>query len=387
MDYEKELKEKLKFYKDAYRKESRNKDKNEEELRNNRELYYLNATNFFKSYFNTIIDDTEKKFIEDNYGVNIGDIDEMFVDKKVKLDEKINEIKNDVRYKEYVKLQIDDNLDIVERLEDDEVFDYLIDQNFHNEKFVNEPYFNILGFEFQPRYWKFKKYANKKAREFGFVDYKHMFELWKNLRLAYESLIGDKKIAKVIEEYKQLENRLKKYENEIENLPIAYSEEVIKRVVKTIENLDTEKLFYIQDTEYDAVIQLKKSIDLLKERQKTLENRIDILLKNIDRAEEMIAAAERGKLKIDESIMKKFIENNDPYIPVFEIIPEKEWVEIKKAFEDKGIKLKADRTKYSVVRRKLSPEEKERKLKEYGVKEGEIFIDKNLVGRRYIDTR
>jgi hypothetical protein len=31
----------------------------------------------------------------------------------------------------------------------------------------------------------------------------------------------------------------------------------------------------------------------------------------------------------------------------------------------------------------LTPEEKARKLKEYGVKEGEIFIDKNLVNRRY----
>lgn len=50
--------------------------------------------------------------------------------------------------------------------------------------------------------------------------------------------------------------------------------------------------------------------------------------------------------------------------------------------EDKGIKLKS-RENYSVAKTKLSKEEKEAKLKKYGVKEGEIFFDEKLIGKRY----
>lgn len=376
------LNEKLTFYQNAYNETSLNLKKVQNDIKKEEPFFRQCCYNLIDTAIGEELSPDERLLVENHFGLNLADLDKKY-DKAKRLKEKeIAKIKEDDRYKEYLRLLISEDHELAVELEEDEVFNYLIEQNFHNDKFVNEPYIEFLGFVYQPRFRKFKKYANKKARELGFEDYMSMFKLWESLRINFKSLIGDKKIKDVLAECEVLENQIKEFEEQILNIPREYLKDLKENLTEMFKIIPAEKLQVFDDTEeVNNVISLRKSLNKNKEMFSSLNDRLNVIMDNITNVEKMISAVERGYV-INEEKLNKFFNNTDPTIPVFELIPESEWSSIEKAFADKGIKLKS-RENYSVAKTKLSKEEKEAKLKKYGVKEGEIFFDEKLIGKRY----
>lgn len=177
-------------------------------------------------------------------------------------EKEIAKIKEDDRYKEYLRLLISEDHELAVELEDDEVFTYLIEQNFHNDKFRNEPYIEFWGFVYQPRFWKFRKYANKKAKEFGFENYEAMFKLWESLRINFKSLIGDKKIKVVLKECEELERQIKNLEEQIFNIPLQYLKDLKENLTEMFKVIPAEKLDVFEDREEVNNIKTKNSLSL-----------------------------------------------------------------------------------------------------------------------------
>lgn len=376
------LNERLTFYQNAYNETSKDLKKVQKQINKDEPFFRQCCYNLIDTAIGEDLSPEERDLVENHFGLNLADLDKKYAKVKENKEKEIAKIKEDDRYKEYLRLLISEDHELAVELEDDEVFTYLIEQNFHNDKFRNEPYIEFLGFVYQPRFWKFRKYANKKAKEFGFENYEAMFKLWESLRINFKSLIGDKKIKVVLKECEELERQIKNLEEQIFNIPLQYLKDLKENLTEMFKVIPAEKLDVFEDREeVNNVISLREELNKNKELSFSLSDRLNAIMENINNVEKLISAVERGYV-INEEKFNKFFTNTDPTIPVFELIPENEWASIEKAFAEKGIKLKS-RENYSVVKTKLSQDEKEALLKEYGVKEGEIFFDKNLVGKKF----
>lgn len=377
MDFTSRLYERMNFYRTAYEDTSKQAKEIQEEISSNEIMLDIEINNILEEIINDVITPSYKDSLERDFNINLDDFDDKYIKLKERLLLDIKKLKEDSRYKEYLEFLIDDDVQMVIDLENDEVFNYLIDENFHNDKFINKPYIKILFFIYQPRLWKFSKYANKKAKEFGLSDYKEMFKLWSDLRVSYKSLVGNKRIQQVIAESKQMEHKIKADELEIENIPITYRKDIILRLKDTIKNLN-----HFNDIRFSNIVPLKERYFKLRDKSESITDRMDSIMENITNVEKLITMSESENVRFNEKEFETFFSNSDPTVPVFELIPKNEWDDIKKAFEAKNIKLKS-REDYSVVETKISQQKKEDLLNKYGVKEGEIFIDESLVGKEY----
>lgn len=358
------------FYKGAYNETIKERKKSEKELIKLEGMLNTEAFNIFNEIIDKVLSVVIKNQLETDYKINIDDIEAEFSEVKKRKENEIEKLKEDDRYIEYLQLIINNDLNMVMDLEKNEIFQYLIKENFHNDNFYNEPYISIWKFEYQPRYWKFKKAANELAKSFGIINHETMFKVWGDLRSAYRSLIGDKRVIDVIEECKDIDNKIKKLEQEIIDLPSLYRKDVILRLVEVI------KVTEIRDYRFSNLIPIKAEYVAIKGGLQKLSDRENAIMENLSSVEKIILATEKGAI-FDESKFSKFFENTDPTTPVFELIPEVEWDDIREAFEKAGIKL-GDRRNYSVVKTELSKEQEDYYLKKYNVKEGEIFFDKDL---------
>lgn len=324
------------------------------------------------------IDEEERQLLYNKLGLNMIDFDKEFERIKKERTKELKRLKEDNRYKEYLRLTIDEDIKTVVELEEDEVFNYLIEQNFHSKSFNNEPCINFIFFKYQPKYWKYAKAANEIAKRHGFTDGKQMFEVWRKLRSVYHSLVDDKKTTDIIKESEVIEKEITELEDKIENIDIEYANEVKKRLVNILKRLPEQKYDLFNQAEVENIIRIKQELVAQKEQIKPLNDRLTIIMDNINSIEKMISSAEIGNLHLDESQVQEFFNCTNPSVPIQRLIPQKDWEDVEKAFSEFGIQLK-DREDYTVVEKHINKKEKERLLKKYNVKEGEIFIDEELM--------
>jgi prefoldin subunit 5 len=376
------LDERSRFYQNSYSLASKESNENLKVLKETESILKTNVFNLADQYLGEDLSEEEKKLLDAHFGFNFIDIDKKF--KKIALERQtsIEKMKDDPRYKEYLELDIADNLEMVIILENNETFNYLIQENFHNEEFVNEPYFEIFNIKYQPRFWKFKKFANKLAKEVKFKDYKEMFEIWFNLRMSFKSLIEDKRVEDVIKETEELEAKIKTFEEKLSQISLEYLADVKSRFAEILLTVDEKKfsIFNHQD-EVNNLVSMKQDFSAAKKSQEALSARLNLIMDNLNKVEEMIAAAENNGFDENDANFSNFFANTDPTTPIHQLIPDMDWDGLKRAFADKGISLK-NKENYTKVVTEISNEEKENLLNKYGVKEGEIFIDETLAKKR-----
>lgn len=371
------LNERLDFYMKAYEETSNDLKPSKSKYITIEKEINTEAKNILDEAIPEPLNDNQIDSLEKEYQMNLDDI--IFNHEEIKhnyIKEEEN-LKSDSRYKEYLNLLINDDLELVSQMEKDEAFAYLIEQNFSTADFENQPYFSIFGFKYQPRLWKFKKVADKKAKEFGISSFDEMYQLWKGLRINYQSLIGNKKIADVIKECEDIENKIKALNTAVEDYLSPRREDIINGIIQRIKIVDIPEQV---KSKFSNLLPLLKEFNEVSEQVANLENRNTIIMNNVNTVEKMISLAEEGNLVLDEKSAEAFFNNPNPDTPIYEMISNEEWSSIKQALEDKGIKT-TSKSKYSVVRKQISKEEKEDLLKKYNVKEGEIFIDPDLVNQ------
>lgn len=371
------LNERLDFYMKAYEETSNDLKPSKSKYITIEKEINTEAKNILDEAIPEPLNDNQIDSLEKEYQMNLDDI--IFNHEEIKhnyIKEEEN-LKSDSRYKEYLNLLINDDLELVSQMEKDEAFAYLIEQNFGTADFENQPYFSIFGFKYQPRLWKFKKVADKKAKEFGISSFDEMYQLWKGLRINYQSLIGNKKIADVIKECEDIENKIKALNTAVEDYLSPRREDIINAIIQRIKIVDIPEQV---KSKFSNLLPLLKEFNEVSEQVANLENRNTIIMNNVNTVEKMISLAEEGNLVLDEKSAEAFFNNPNPDTPIYEMISNEEWSSIKQALEDKGIKT-TSKSKYSVVRKQISKEEKEDLLKKYNVKEGEIFIDPDLVNQ------
>jgi hypothetical protein len=373
------LYERLEFYRKAYEDASGQVEKMRAELDKSEKLLCTGTANTLDETIPKQLLEEAVNGIEQQYGVELNDIACKCAGLVEKSREEIQAKKSDSRYKEYLHLVMDEDLKTVIDLERDEVFSCLIEQDFHNEHFRNEPFLQIFGYKYQPRFWKFAAIADKKAKELGLDSYQAMFKLWENLRINYKSLAEDQKITDIMDQCKGIEAEIKALEERIDQMPVLYRSEVITRLVEFIK---TQPAGYLGKVGMTGLMSLQEQFSSLQKTFTGLSERVNQIMSNISSVEKMVEVYElEGKVR-DEKVYESFFHNEDPAVPVFTLIPEEEWKEIERAFAQKDIKLKS-RENYTVVRTKISRGEKEALLNQYGVKEGEIFVDEALKGKKF----
>lgn len=256
------LNERLTFYQNAYNETSKDLKKVQKQINKDEPFFRQCCYNLIDTAIGEDLSPEERDLVENHFGLNLADLDKKYAKVKENKEKEIAKIKEDDRYKEYLRLLISEDHELAVELEDDEVFTYLIEQNFHNDKFRNEPYIEFLGFVYQPRFWKFRKYANKKAKEFGFENYEAMFKLWESLRINFKSLIGDKKIKVVLKECEELERQIKNLEEQIFNIPLQYLKDLKENLTEMFKVIPAEKLDVFEDREEVNNIKTKNSLSL-----------------------------------------------------------------------------------------------------------------------------
>ncbi len=371
------LNERLDFYMKAYEETSNDLKPSKSKYITIEKEINTEAKNILEEAIPEPLNDNQIDSLEKEYQMNLDDIISNHEEIKRNYIKEEENLKSDSRYKEYLNLLINDDLELISQMEKDEAFAYLIEQNFGTAAFENQPYFSIFGFKYQPRLWKFKKVADKKAKEFGISSFDEMYQLWKGLRINYQSLIGNKKIADVIKECEDIENKIKALKKAVEDYLNPRREDIIKAIIQRIKIVDIPEQV---KSKFSNLLPLLKEFNEIAEQVANLENRNTIIMNNVNTVEKMISLAEEGNLVLDEKSAEAFFNNPNPDTPIYEMISNEEWSSIKQALEDKGIKT-TSKSKYSVVRKQISKEEKEDLLKKYNVKEGEIFIDPDLVNQ------
>lgn len=374
------LNERLDFYMKAYDETSKDlkvisKDKTKLEKEIDTE-----SKNILDETVPTPLDNIGIDTLEKEYQMNLDDVVLKHENIRANYEKEIEKLKADPRYQEYLRLLINDDLKICIDMEKDEVFNYLIDEKFDTDEFRNEPYFELFRLKYQPRLWKFKKIADKKAKEFGIPSFSEMFKLWNGLRLNYKSLIGNKRITTVVNECEVLDNKIKELNVRVENYLTVRRQDIITAIIQRIKLLSVAILDTIK---FSNLIPLLERFNVLTEREPGLQERKTTIMNNINTVEKMISLAEKGKLNLDDKTYNEFFNNTNPEKPIFELIGDVEWTDIKKALEDKGIKTTNNKNDYSVVRTKITKDEKDDLLKKFGVKEGEIFYDPSLANKRH----
>lgn len=372
------LNNRLNFYMQAYNETNSNlevieKEKNEFELQ-----IHTNAKSILNDLIPITLDNKDIHAMEKTYHMELDymvDLHENLREKNIR--EKCD-LEKDSRCTEYLEILINDDMKYVSKMESDEVFAYLIDTNFGTDKFINEPYINLLGKAFQPRHWKFKGVADKKAIEFGFSNFDEMRKLWSDLRVNYNSLKGNKKISDVMDEYNSITLRIKELEHSIENYLDIRRDAVIDSI---IERCKVDPKTINDKPPLDEVVIMLEKLDDLKNNIAGLEERKDQIMDNISVVENMISLASQKNLNISPKALKSITFVKDPSIPIEELVGPTEWISLKAALNKKGIKT-SSRKNYSIVKTKISNTEKQRLLKKFDVKEGEIFIDPKLKKRK-----
>lgn len=374
------LNEKLSFYQRAYETSS-------QEYKTNEKSYAENEKNLQKALFaladeflGVDLSQEEKELLEGRFGFSFSEFDRKYSEQKQILISEQTQMENDPRTKEYLEMVITPDLDFVLKMENDETFNYLISENFHTTSFLNEPYFELFGLKYQPRFWKFKQVANKKAKEFRFETYVEMLQTWSTLRATFKSLIGDKRVEVAVKEAEAIQTKIDEIKTKIDAIPALYLEDTKTAFSKTLLLADEEKFsVFTRQEQAVSALQLRTVWKEEKENRERLADRMNAIMENITHVEQLISAAEQGLLDIHSAALSAFYQNNDPAAPVFKLIPEHEWDTLKEAFSKKGITLN-ERKNYEKVETKLSNEKKEELLRRYNVEEGEIFIDESLMG-------
>lgn len=333
---------------------------------------------FIHDKYGNDISEEERHDIENQYGYYFTDIDRKYDSKKSEFSNNINTIKENPSYKEYLQLSLDEDLELCLKLEDDETFMFLIKEKFNQiNEFDNNPYVKIGPFIYQPRFWKFKKMANRVAKRHFIETYTRMFDLWFKLRMNYNSLEKSKmKIKSIIEQGEKFEGDIKTITEQIDNLVFKKAEEVYSELVKMFLYIDRNKI------DDDNMRTLRIELDGIEEDIKKISDNMSKIMDNINKLEELIQAMERGYVLPDDKL-DRLMSIDNPTIPIFEEIKLEDWNDIKQAFKDKGIELSDNKDDYSVVKTEITDSQKDYYLNKYNVKEGEIFIDENLVNKKY----
>lgn len=373
------LDEKFQFYQRAYDESSRQLKENESYLAQQEIDLKKSLFALADEFLGTDLSNEERSLLQDTFGFSFSEFDRKYEDKKRRLASEQYEMESDPRTKEYLEMVITPDLDFVLKLENDETFNFMIAENFHNTRFVNEPYFEIFGMKYQPRFWKFKKVAQKKAAEFRFSSYVEMIDTWNNLRSTFESLIGDKRVEIAVQEAEAIEAKLNDIKEKINALPLLHLEDTKTSFAKSLQLASEDKFSVFENQEQvKAALVLRSAWSETKSSRDSVSERMNSIMENISRVEELIYAVDRGQLDVNSPVLTDFYNNTDPTASVFKLIPEHEWEEIKTAFASKGISL-GDRGSYTKVETKITTEQKEKIFEKYDVTEGEIFIDEDLV--------
>lgn len=324
-----------------------------------------------------VLDSEQIQKLEDTYQMSFDNV----ITEHEKLREaniaELESLKLDERYKESLNLIINDDLKLVAKMEEDEVFSYLIDENYGTDDFKNDPFIFFLGLKFQPRYWKFKRIADKKAKEFGMATFEEMHTLWEGLRINYKSLEGNKKLSAVLEECKMIEEKIKYLEKAIQDYLITRRKGIMDAVVQRVKMVDTK----VVEARFSNIMPLLAKYRSLGEEVYKLQDSKSVIMENINAVEKMTSLAKQGKLQLSRTSKEKFFNNQNPATPILEIITDAEWKAITQALAEKGIKT-SSKSNYKVYSKSISQDEKEAILKKHQVKEGEIFIDPKLVGKK-----
>lgn len=397
------IQERLEFYQNSYTGSKRELDSIRKKQAEVEKEFKKAAFNLVDEKLGETIDLEEKDFVEKKLGISLNELDKTYKKFEERRLFEVSEIEKKAAYKEYLNLIIEQDHQVAVTLEDDEMFNYLLKENFHNSSFRNEPYFEIGPFRYQPRYWKFKKFANKRAKELGFENYEEMFATWKNLRIKFKSLVeipkerevslseekgidilvmNNRKIKDVILEGERLEKDIEKIKQEILKIPEMYLKDLKDKIAGVLLYIEEDRLSVFEDIAIKQnVISIRKNLLSLNEKIGLLDERLNLIMNNITNVEKLLLAVEKGA-NIQASQLDRFYSNEDPAIPVFELIDDFDWNEIERAFAQKGIVLNK-KENYSVVNNKITEIEKSDLLKKYNVQEGEVFIDESLVGQRY----
>jgi len=373
------LNERLSFYMKAYDETSSDLKSLVKEKKIVEKEINTEAENILDETVPTPLNNEQIDLLEKEFQMNLDNIVLKHEEIKSQYIKQTEILKSDNRYTEYLNLLINDDLKLVSDMEKNEVFNYLIEQKFNTDEFNNEPYFEILKLKYQPRFWKFRKIANKISTEFGIASFSEMFKLWDGLRINYKSLIGNKKIANVITECEGIENKIKELDKSVVDYLMIRRADIIDTIIQRIKMLAVSVLDTLK---FSNLIPLLENFKMLSEKETGLDERKSVIMENTNTVEKMISLAEQGNLDMNDKKYEGFFNNTNPVTPIFELIDTTEWTSIKNALEDKGIKT-SDKDNYTVVRTKISSKEKKDLLNKYNVKECEIFIDENLANKRY----
>ena len=376
------MEEKLSFYQRAYEESHEQLKLVRNKVGENEELLHKSLFSLADEFLGSDLSDDEKDLLQKQFGFSFSEYDRKFTQQLKDLESQHELMENDPRTKEYLEMVITPDLDFVLKLEQDETFNYLVEQNFHNNSFQNEPYFEIWGLKYQPRFWKYKSVANKKAKEFKFENYIEMFQIWSSLRVTFESLIGDKKVEVAVKEAEAIQSKMDEIKAQIDQIPTLYLEDTKSGLAKLLYISDESKFEVFSNQEQvQNALSFRQSWNEMKTSQEDLTHRMNAIMENITQVEKLLQAAQRGIIDLNSPSFEDFYNNENPTAPVYQLIPEHEWDDLKQAFADKGIEL-GERKRYEKVQTKISVDEKRQLLDKYGVKEGEIFIDETLVGKK-----
>ncbi len=303
------------------------------------------------------------------------------LEKRIK--ERMDKIANyeaDARYREYLELSIAPELDVVKNLEQNEVFNYFLAEGFNDPAtFINKPRIDFRFFVYEPRKWKFEKAANELAKIFYFENYQEMFQTWATLRQSFDSLLNNQKFAEVIAQCEVMRKEVETLKEKNKQVETEEIEIYIGKITGLMQSLQEQSLLKIFTQDETHIIQdLKERMARTQKSVETQQNDSSIILKNMDFIEQTIEKFDFIKWnKISEEDQNKII-SAPANEPIFKIIPEAEWEDIKIAFAKKGIDLNGDRKDYTMTETDLTEEEREKLMKKYNVKVGEVFFDESL---------
>ena len=371
----KELKEKLKFYKQRYEKisllyENAFKDVSSKE-NYLKDLIYNSNRNFIGEK----LDDEEIKLFF-SYGVDIMGIEQEVLNMGRDYKNKIKDIQKEEWYKQVLKMIIHEEFKIIEELEKDETFRFLIDENFHNpDLFDKGNKFWILGY---PKLNKYKKYSNKVAKRNNFKSFEELINVWKSFRYSFENIIGDSKIIEIKNKYKAVNNKIVKLQALVERLPEIKKKKVIQELTDFIFNSNEDTFEHFTEEIIAQVSTLKKEIKSLIESMKEFSNNMTIIMGNITMIDDMILNF--NVIKNNKELNNKIVvalnnlnydsDNLDAYFP------KEEWEEIKNIFKKEKLDFeKKNNTKIKVENTHVTDNKSKIDIimKKYGVKEGEPF--------------
>ena len=253
------------------------------------------------------LDEQEKNTIK-QMGVSLNSIFEEIDKSRNIIPRAIENIRNGEFYQKYLEMTINHDFSLIFELEDDQTFNYLISENFHNNKFKNSPRIKIpfLGV-LQPRFKKFAKIAQVVSKRHNFEAYEQMFSTWQTMRDAFKEILGDKKISEAKAKFELIQEEIKQKNNELNNLAHKEMSLIIDKVTGFIINAESFSISALLKQELDYIKSQKEKIRIKDQSLILAQNTVNQIMNNMSLIQELSLNAH--KVAANKDISKNWIKS------------------------------------------------------------------------------